>query len=1261
MGPVPCQSERMTDPTHPAASDQPRWPSDPALLVDTTRCPACFSPLRRAACDVCGLRLDVPAAMELLAAGARVRDAEVDRQEIIIRMRGQQVLSEARSAPPAPSVPTVPVPPPLPPATTQAPASVPGPPSAPVPLGPVPVVPASAAAPHPAAPAAAHGLADAVAPARPRRSGVQLLLLTLGVVLLSVAAIVFLLVAYLVATLEVRSIVTAIASVLVLALAWLLRTRGLPGTAEGVASFAVVLLVLDAWIVRENDLFGSDLLDAADYWGGALLLLAAFLAGARLVSRVRATGIASAVLAPVGLSVLAYGAAPDEETGTGLWLGGIVVLLAAAGIRFARPSIERTIVLSLGFAGGMIAFVGGVFALPDVDWGSTWDLLAVAVGWIVLLVALRLRTDAWTRAASLAAVVAGLAAAIGPGVGAASELDLPDATWIAPASAGAVACLAATATRARGRWARDGIPAFVAASSVALLAVLPAVVTAISLLQELLSTALSAWSLDASAIRESDLGDPAGIVLAPLALGVLGVVALVLLGRLGGFGAIPASLLLGAGVAVAAMAPTLSGSVSALLAIAVLALALSTLPMTRRVRGLVVVLAVFGMASAAGAWAVAHGSSALWWWTVPLVVALAVAGRLLAPRVWPSEAAPELGALHLAVAAVVTVMGAVMLPAWSDVADRPFVEPWDSGAFVAALGAALILGVLAFASRVTPWDRLAIAIPLFTAALLGSFALTPWIAVTPSGWIPALALALVGLAWLRSPVTSLRVAFAASTPFALACAGAGLLAEVGDVDLVVHGLAGAALLAAVLAHVVTPRGSTTRVAWSIAVGFVAMTSLVMSLLPPAAPDQTWLVLMVLVPVPVIVAALDGDPVGGTAPTRHLSWVSLALLVGAVWAWLAADDVQDVEAYTLPLAGALLVAGVLIMWRRATPVSTAAGRTAVLGAAAAVAVLPSVAQAGDSELRTLILSATGSVVVLAGLFLPADVRGVPIRLLVVTTGWTAITGAAIVRGTAVALDEPSLLVTEFWPLVALAVGVTAAVAWARMAARPAAIAEWGLAASVALAAAPTVVAIQDGDDPTLRAALLFPLLAAVHIAAVALRIRPVAGPAVEWTSLGAMVLAGALVLVSGRVDPFELVTVPIGTALVVAGGIRMRRAPALRSWRALGPGLAVALVPSLIADWTDPELWRLVALGVASVSVVVVGAVLRLQAPVVLGGAVLLTHAITQLWPWISRQYEADWWWLWLGIAGALLVTIAATYERQVRFARGAVRTVASLR
>ena len=184
----------------------------------------------------------------------------------------------------------------------------------------------------------------------------QVLLLTLGVVLISVTAVVFLFVAYLVASLEVRSVIIAAASVLVLGLAWLLRARRLPGTAEGVASVAVVLLLLDVWIVRANALFGTDAVDAAAYTGVAFAIVGGVLAAVRAVSGIRVPGFAASALAPAAAFLLGY--AIDPQTATGVWIGGLAaVLVAAVAAALAPRSPERAILLAAGLAGGAVSFV----------------------------------------------------------------------------------------------------------------------------------------------------------------------------------------------------------------------------------------------------------------------------------------------------------------------------------------------------------------------------------------------------------------------------------------------------------------------------------------------------------------------------------------------------------------------------------------------------------------------------------------------------------------------------------------------------------------------------------------------------------------------------------------------------------------------------------------------------------------------------------------------------------------------------------------
>ena len=67
-------------------------------------------------------------------------------------------------------------------------------------------------------------------------------------------------------------------------------------------------------------------------------------------------------------------------------------------------------------------------------------------------------------------------------------------------------------------------------------------------------------------------------------------------------------------------------------------------------------------------------------------------------------------------------------------------------------------------------------------------------------------------------------------------------------------------------------------------------------------------------------------------------------------------------------------------------------------------------------------------------------------------------------------------------------------------------------------------------------------------------------------------------------------------------------------------------------------------GVAAVAVVLAGATMRLKAPIVAGGIVLVVvawHEIVLVWDHLPR-------WAPLAVAGALLVGVAVTYERRMR-------------
>ncbi|WP_173924206.1 SCO7613 C-terminal domain-containing membrane protein [Agromyces sp. Marseille-P2726] len=1226
----------MTDRSRALAPGLRRWPSDPAQFVDTTRCPACFSMLRSPRCTECGLDLRAPEAARLFQVSARVYEGELERQSLIDRMwRAQDA-----AARPAPRPEPIPVPVPVPVAAAAL-----------APVATTSAPPTATFDPPIAAP-------DAAAP---RRSGVQVLLLTLGVVLISVTAIVFLFVAYLVASQEVRSIIIAGASVLVLALAWLLRARRLPGTAEGVASVAVVLGLLDVWIVRANDLFGTAALGVSVYTGIAFAVVAMVLAATRAVSGIRIVGFAAAALTPIAAFLLGF--AIDPGTATGAWLGGLVALLAGvgvgAGLRAGLP--ERSILISAGFAGGVAALAGAGWALHSVPWGVLWAFLGVAASLVVVIVVLRLRGSPAERGFGIAAAIGvGLAAALGLAIGVAVELERSIAIWSAPALAAVVACVCAALVRVGGRTAQEARASLIAAAAVALAAAAPGALVAFAGIGGWLLAAIPPWGGDTANVIVVDQPDIVpGVALVPFMVAGGAFVVALLLGQLRRAATVPIGAAVAGGVVLATLAPDAALAAVGYGAVGAVGLGVAAVAQRHRVPGLVPTLALLGMSSAAlGAWT-AYASVPAWPWVTALVIVTAVAGRVVAGRVWSDSVAPAAGATHVVIASLLGAIAVVSIPSWSDAAGSPLTSPWDSPwMWLGVVGAAMSAAALA-SPRLTAADRTSIAVPWLGAATTGAFAVAFDGGVDP-GWIPAALVAVVSIAALRfTTVRPVCVLLAVVGPLLLAVALGRLLVDIPGGAPAGIGVAAGVLLSAGLAHIVLPRRDTaTKVAWNAALGVAGLGALASV---TAAGDQQWLLLLVLAPVPVLVAALDGDPIGGEAQSRLLSWLSIPPAVGAVWSWLAGDGVDDIEAYTLPLAAFLLAAGALIAWRRDAHSSYAAGRTTLVATAAAIAVLPSVASSADSELRTLILVSAGAVVALAAAFLPETARAIPLRLIAALTGWTAVTGTAVVRGSAVALGESSDLVVEFWPLLALVTGAMVAVGWARTSSRPAWIAEALLAASVIAFSVPTMLAIIDGNQATTRTVVLFPLLAILHVAAVATTARPVGGPMLSWASLALLVLGGTAVLGVARVDPFDLVTASIAAALLGAGVFRMRRSPALGSWPALGPGLAVLLIPALIADFTDPELWRLIALGVVAAAAVVVGALRRLQAPLILGGGVLLVHAVAQLWPWITWLYEAVWWWLWLGIAGVVLVALAATYERQLRLARGVVQTVAELR
>lgn len=203
-------------------------------------------------------------------------------------------------------------------------------------------------------------------------------------------------------------------------------------------------------------------------------------------------------------------------------------------------------------------------------------------------------------------------------------------------------------------------------------------------------------------------------------------------------------------------------------------------------------------------------------------------------------------------------------------------------------------------------------------------------------------------------------------------------------------------------------------------------------------------------------------------------------------------------------------------------------------------------------------------------------------------------------------------------------------------------------------------VAQGEYAAVRAIVTVWVFAVLHAASAWVQ-KPPLTPEVAWIAFGSATLIAINALGAGWVTPIETLTVPLALALLADGALRLARAENTRSWLTLGPGVAALLVPSLLADFTSSPLWRVTALGILALLTLLIGLKWKLQAPFIIGAVVLIAHAVAQLWPWISAVYTAVPWWLWLGVGGALLIAVAARYEKRINDLRSVALSLKALR
>ncbi|MEU6487719.1 hypothetical protein [Streptomyces sp. NPDC046887] len=505
------------------------------------------------------------------------------------------------------------------------------------------------------------------------------------------------------------------------------------------------------------------------------------------------------------------------------------------------------------------------------------------------------------------------------------------------------------------------------------------------------------------------------------------------------------------------------------------------------------------------------------------------------------------------------------------------------------------------------WGRTGWAVPAGVLLVAGAGVLLRLVA--PQGWAVA--------AWLPPALALAAVAVRGGLPRAVArglCwAAAGvqaLLVGVWALPLVAAGLTGlgaqvpwaaVAVLVTVAAAAAVGRSLETRLG-ALAVGWLALVAL-----PSAAGLSLW-------------AALAG-------------WLGVVavFLAGAVRPGWPRYGVRVEE----PVPG-----GAAPWWAPRTPewvLGTAALALAVGAALVAVwAAVPS--QVGAVVALTALTALTG-------LFAGAAMLQGPGGRQSVAAGVAVLAAAGAVAAGARAAELPAHLTG----LALLLVPAATAGVGALLRRRPVAVVVEAVGAGVA------VVAL--GCAATEGAALALALgLAGVVAAATA--VRPERRPVAGYAAAALLVAAVWVRLAVWGVSVPEAYTLPVAVPALAVGALRRRRDPAASSWAAYGPGLALGLLPGLVAVWGEGGALRPLLLGAATLAVTLAGARLRLVAPLVLGGAVLALTALHELAPYVVQAVGVLPRWVPPALAGALLLAVGATYERrlgEVRRMRQALR------
>jgi hypothetical protein len=373
--------------------------------------------------------------------------------------------------------------------------------------------------------------------------------------------------------------------------------------------------------------------------------------------------------------------------------------------------------------------------------------------------------------------------------------------------------------------------------------------------------------------------------------------------------------------------------------------------------------------------------------------------------------------------------------------------------------------------------------------------------------------------------------------------------------------------------------------------------------------------------------------GVTAAVAAMSWWGAITLNAPVWSWLvaalviAAGFTLDALQSRSPMSISALAGFVLA----AVVVSLYAPSLNLLAAATGVLLLGLVALREDRPAVRIAFTAACSILVTDAIW-----AGAWWRVTASAHQGTALFAITLLGLAVVGLAGPAghSRTPSGWASAWYGAGVGALLSWPVLAvagahaapvdARPA----WAAAYLTVMGAAITGVALLWPE----RRLLVFPGTALLAIA--------------SWIRLWDL-----------GVGTPEAYTLPWAALLVAVGTARVIR-HGRSSLRDLAPGLILGLAPSLLWVLHSPVTLRALLLGVACLTLVLVGVRARWSAPLLYGAAAGLIEVIRLAAPYAAQALPR---WALIGAAGALLVLVGVTWERRLAEARGAWRYLAHLR